>query len=648
MAVADADQPALFMVSTIGTNRVTKGVVHLAEKNVVPVVCDDDTWVLDTGASNHMTGNRVVLSHLNDDVQGSVKFGDGSCVEICGIGSVVIEGRHQEHKVLSDVYYIPKLKSNIVSLGQLEEGGCDVRLCNGRLRVFDREENLLISAPRTGNRLYTTKFGVVPPVCLLSKFSEEAWRWHARFGHLNFRALRELGRMNMVDGMPMVDRVEQVCDGCTLGKQHRSPFPQVSNYRAERGLELIHADLYGQVTPQTFGGCSYFLLVVDDYSRYMWVEMLKTKDQALTHLKKIKERAEVDRGVRLKAVRTDRGGEFNSTIFTVFCNQAGIKHYTTTPYSPQQNGVVERRNQTVVEMARCMLKSMKVPPEFWGEAVATAVYVLNRSPTKSLKNKTPFEAWHGKKPRVDHLRTFGCTAHVKVIGPGISKLSDRSKKMVFLGYEPGTKGYRLYDPDRRRLVISRDVLFEEDRAWEWEDPEDSTAETETFTVENFQSTAAGLTTAETEEEGTPGSMGSGDSVPQPLPHLPGSPSSVGGYNTPAAGSPAGVQWHTPPDSASSGSEGPKRYRDLSDLYDNTEVVNDFEYSGLCLLAADEPASIEQALGEQCWREAMAAELQSIKENKTWEVSELPKGQKAIGLKWVFKVKKGSCRKHSQA
>jgi len=305
--------------------------------------------------------------------------------------------------------------------------------------------------------------------------------------------------MNMVDGMPMVDRVEQVCDGCTLGKQHRAPFPQVSNYRAERGLELIHADLCGQVTPQTFGGCSYFLLVVDDYSRYMWVEMLKTKDQALTHLKKIKERAEVDRGVRLKAVRTDRGGEFNSTIFTVFCNQAGIKH-------PQQNGVVERRNQTVVEMARCMLKSMKVPPEFWGEAVATAVYVLNRSPTKSLKNKTPFEAWHGKKPRVDHLRTFGCTAHVKVIGPGISKLSDRSKKMVFLGYEPGTKGYRLYDPDRRRLVISRDVVFEEDRAWEWEDPEDSTAETETFTVENFQSTAAGPTTAETEEEGTPGSM----------------------------------------------------------------------------------------------------------------------------------------------
>lgn len=124
--------------------------------------------------------------------------------------------------------------------------------------MFDREYNLLISAPRTGNRLYTIKFGVVPPICLLSNISEEAWRWHARFGHLNFRALRDLGRKEMVSGMPMVDRVEQVCDGCTLGKQHRTPFPQASNFRAENGLDLVHADLCGQITPQTLGGAHIF------------------------------------------------------------------------------------------------------------------------------------------------------------------------------------------------------------------------------------------------------------------------------------------------------------------------------------------------------------------------------------------------------
>jgi transposase InsO family protein len=317
--------------------------------------------------------------------------------------------------LLTSVYYIPRLKSNIISLGQLEEGGCDIRLFAGHLTVLDPECNLLVSALRTGNRLYTVKLGVVAPVCLVSKMNNLAWTWHARFGHLNFRALRDLGRRKMVEGMPIVDRVEQVCDGCTLGKQHRTPFPRKSTFRAQKGLELFHADLCGQVRPPTVGGKLYFLLVVDDHSRYMWVELLKTKDEALASFQKIKLRAEVDYSGRLKALRTDGGGEFNSNAFTVYCNEQGIKHYTTTPYSPQQNGVVERRNQSVVEMVRCMLKSKGVPSKYWGEAINTAVYLLNRSPTKSLDGKTPYEAWHGKRPRVDHLRTFGCIAHVKKV-----------------------------------------------------------------------------------------------------------------------------------------------------------------------------------------------------------------------------------------
>jgi hypothetical protein len=122
---------------------------------------------------------------------------------------------------------------------------------------------------------------------------------------------------------------------------------------------------------------------------------------------------------------------------------------------------VERRNQTVVEMARCMLKSMNVPSELWREAVCTTVYVLNRCPTKCLNDKTPYEAWHGRKPTVSHLRTFGCVAHVKKVGPGLNKLSDRSSKMVFIGYESGTKGYRFLDPATNKLVVSKDVIFDE-------------------------------------------------------------------------------------------------------------------------------------------------------------------------------------------
>jgi len=163
---------------------------------------------------------------------------------------------------------------------------------------------------------------------------EVAWLWHARYGHLNFRSLRDLGVREMVEGIPTISRIEQVCDGCALGKQHRTPFPQVSAYRASGGLDLVHGDLCGPITPPTPGGKLYFLLIVDDHSRYMWLELLATKDEALSSFKKIKVGAEVESGHRLKAFRTDRGGEFNSGMFVAYCNEQGIKRNTTTPYSP--------------------------------------------------------------------------------------------------------------------------------------------------------------------------------------------------------------------------------------------------------------------------------------------------------------------------
>jgi hypothetical protein len=153
----------------------------------------------------------------------------------------------------------------------------------------------------------------------------------------------------------------------------------------------------------------------------------------------------MEKNCKLKALRTDRGGEFTSNEFRNYYEMLGIKRYLTTPYSPQQNRVVERRNQTVVGMARSLLKSMGVPAEFWGEAVSTTVYLLNRAPTKSVISKTPYEAYYTRKPSVVHLRVFGCVAHVKVVTPHLSKLTDRSKQMVFIGYDMNTKGYRVYD-----------------------------------------------------------------------------------------------------------------------------------------------------------------------------------------------------------
>jgi transposase InsO family protein len=216
--------------------------------------------------------------------------------------------------------------------------------------------------------------------------------------------------------------------------------------------------------PATTAGNRYFLLIADDFSRYMWVVLLKRKDQALQAFRIVKMAAKVEAEAKLKALHTDRGGEFNSNEFKTFCEAHGIQRYLTVPYSPQQNGVVERRNQTVVAMGRSMMKSKDMPGRLWGEAVSTAVDLLNRTPTKSVVRMTPYEAWYGRKPSVDHLRTFGCMAHVKMVAGHTSKLSDRSTPMVMIGYEAGTKAYRAYNPVNKKLVVTRDILFEEEKS----------------------------------------------------------------------------------------------------------------------------------------------------------------------------------------
>jgi hypothetical protein len=153
--------------------------------------------------------------------------------------------------------------------------------------------------------------------------------------------------------------------------------------------------------------------------------------------------------------------------FVEYCVERGVRRQLTAPHSPQQNGVVERRNQTVVGMARSMLKSKGLPGWLWGEAVATAVYLLNRSPTKGVNGKTSFEGWYGKKLGVQHLRTFGCVVHVQDTTSNLKKLDDRSRPMIFIGYKPGSKAYQAYDSVTKKVHVLRDMTFHEQARWDW-------------------------------------------------------------------------------------------------------------------------------------------------------------------------------------
>jgi transposase InsO family protein len=255
-----------------------------------------------------------------------------------------------------------------------------------------------------------------------------------------------MAREELVRGMPPLTQVEQLCDACLAGKQRRAPFPQKALRRSTEPLQLLHGDLCSPITPATPSGNRYFLLLVDDFSRYMWIALPPSKDAAAAAIKRIQAAAERKTGKKLLALRTDRGGEFAAADFNNYCAHLGVRRELTAPYSPQQNGVVERRNQMVVGTARSMLKDKALPGVFWGEAVTTAVYLLNRTSCKANQGATPYELWTGSTPAVHHLRTFGCIAHVKVTAPNQKKLDDRSRRMIFAGYEAGTKAYRVYEP----------------------------------------------------------------------------------------------------------------------------------------------------------------------------------------------------------
>ncbi|XP_013616919.1 PREDICTED: uncharacterized protein LOC106323322 [Brassica oleracea var. oleracea] len=316
-----------------------------------------------------MTGDPSYFTILDETITGKVKFGDDSRIDIKGKGSISFVFKNGVKKTMSNVYFIPALRSNIISLGQATEAGCEVSMKEDILCIYDREGRLLIRRNRGRNRLYKVLLEPESTSCLQVITSNESSKWHARLGHINFDNIKLMVDKELVTGIPKISITKNTCVSCLLGKQTRRPFPQ-------------------------------------------------------------------ETGISIKTFRTDHGGEFTSNEFNNFCEENGIQRHLTAPYSPQQNGVVERRNRTILEMTRSILKHMSVLNYMWGEAVRHVTYLINRSATRTLASKTPYEIFKGSKPNISHLRVFGCIGYARVSAPHKKKLDDRSRALVHLGTEP--------------------------------------------------------------------------------------------------------------------------------------------------------------------------------------------------------------------
>ena len=249
----------------------------------------DEVWFLDSGCSNHMTGSKAWFISFDSEFRQYVKLGNNSRMVVMGRGSVrmEVEGVTQ---IITQVYYIPELKNNLLSIGQLQEKGLAILIKNGMCKLFDPVRGLIMKSAMSANRMFVLLAAVAPSehACFKMVTEEETHLWHCRYGHLSYKGLRTLYYKKMVTGLPLLKAPTKLCEGCLMGKQHRDPFPKASQWRATRRLQLIHADICGPITPRSHSMKRYLITFIDDHTRKTWVHFLSEKSEALVTFKNFK------------------------------------------------------------------------------------------------------------------------------------------------------------------------------------------------------------------------------------------------------------------------------------------------------------------------------------------------------------------------
>jgi hypothetical protein len=341
----------------------------------------NNIWLIDSGANRHMTGYKEHLTELVEkDSRLHVVLGDDAryAVKGTGITSLQLDSGISLH--FSDVLFVLGMRRNLVSISALEDKGYKVPFTDGKVLAWHKNSSMDSSnviGVREDN-LYKLTVHLVQALAHDSISLSELW--HIRLAHIHYRALPALGKI--VTGLPPL-RVEHdgVCRGCALGKNAKGTFSSSDN-RSKGVLDLIHSDLCGPMTIASLSGYLYYVIFIDDYSRNMWIYFLKSKEseEFLVRFQEFKAQIENLTGRKIKTLRSDNGGAYTSKCFTDFVIEAGIKREYIVPYNPQQNGVAERRNMSILEATKAMIHDQSLPMFLWAEASMTTVYAQNISP----------------------------------------------------------------------------------------------------------------------------------------------------------------------------------------------------------------------------------------------------------------------------
>jgi len=390
---------------------------------------------------------------------GTVRFRGNQTGKIIGTGTI-----GNSSISINNVWLVDGLRHNLLSISQFCDNGYDVLFVKNNCIVINKDNQSIVFKGKRRNNVYKINFSELTDqkvLCLLS-MSDKKWMWHRRLGHANWRLISKLSKLQLVRGLPDIDyHSDALCGACQKGKIVKTSFKSIDIVSTSRPLELLHIDLFGPASTASIYGSKYGLVIVDDYSRWSWVKFLKSKDDSYDVFRKFCIQVQSEKELKILKVRSDHVGEFENESFEIFCEKHGIIHEFSSPRTPQQNGVVERKNRSLQEMARTMIHENNLAKHFWAEAVNTSCYVQNMIYIRPVLNKTTYELFKGRKPNISYFHQFGCTCYILNNKVYLKKFDAKAQKGIFLGYSERSKTYRLYNSETLCVEESMHVKFDD-------------------------------------------------------------------------------------------------------------------------------------------------------------------------------------------
>ncbi|KAJ9542229.1 hypothetical protein OSB04_028735 [Centaurea solstitialis] len=649
------------------TEKSVKGkkVVKTDPSVMTPASCTDTSdkgiWYLDSGCSRHMTGSKSVLTNYHEERGPAVTFGGNGKGQTRGYGTLT-----NGVTTFKRVAYVEGLMHNLLSISQLCDKNHKVSFSKKKCKVKNRRKEVILTGVRHADIYIINMNTSTDNFCFVSRASTDMnWLWHKRLSHLNFKTLNQLCINNLVIGLPDYRYTkESLCSACEKGKQTRASFKSKQISSISSPLQLLHMDLFGPVNVQSIGGKKYTLVIVDEYSRYTWVFFLRAKSDAPEEIILFVRKMERLNNLTVRSIRSDHGTEFKNSTLESFFEQKGISQNFSSVRTPQQNGVAERRNRTLIEAARSMLSEANLATQFWAEAVNTACYTQNRSLIVKRFRRTAYELFRNRKPSIEHLHIFGCVCYILNNKDSLGKFDSKSDDGIFLGYSSISKTFRVFNKRRQAIEETIHVKFDESGPTfhhsndnteinQWADsffqvheppiadpsPQDLPDGFEENPIPPSEITTPPLINA------TP--------ITQITPPEPDQPTNSEDFSQTTVSEPSPTNLLPDPSSNEASTSGqvyqPPALRWTKDhpidqvLGNPSSGVKTRRQAGnVCLyvnfISENEPKEIDDALRDPAWVSAMQEELAEFIRNNVWLLVPRPRKRTIIGSKWIFRNK----------